>query len=256
MPAGAAAGIRDRRHRYRPSGCRAARGPSAIPKNSSTSRYRSTHEMTLKAKQIVKAFYDESPKYSYFKGCSTGGRMAVMEAQRYPNDYDGIIAGALANRHIHMWTAGVARSIELSRHPEGTLSAEKAALVNQMVTSTCDTLKEGFLNNPRQCKVDFSKLLCPAGKDDEHLPHRSTIEDRRDLLRRSEELEGRVDLLRPGARQSDRRPAGHDPGRRHVRSRSHRLQRSEIRLAQLRSRQGHEVPRREDRLCRCRESRS
>ncbi len=92
--------------------------------------------------------------------------MALMEAQRYPDDYDGIIAGSLANRHIHMWTAGVARSIELSRHPEGSLTTEKAALVNQMVTSTCDTLKEGFLNNPRQCKVDFSKLLCAAGKDD------------------------------------------------------------------------------------------
>jgi feruloyl esterase len=128
--------------------------------------YRSTHEMTVKAKQIVKAFYDRNPKYSYFKGCSTGGRMALMEAQRYPDDYSGIIAGSLANRHIHMWTAGVARSIELSRHPEGNLSAEKAALVNQMVVNTCDTLKEGFLNNPRQCKVDFSKLLCAEGKDD------------------------------------------------------------------------------------------
>src|SRR5438093_8565644 len=128
--------------------------------------YRSTHEMTLKAKQIVKAFYDANAKYSYFKGCSTGGRMAVMEAQRYPDDYDGIIAGSIANRHIHMWTAGVARSIELSRHPEGNLTAEKAALVNQMVTNSCDTLKEGFLNNPRQCKVDFAKLLCAAGKDD------------------------------------------------------------------------------------------
>ena len=88
--------------------------------------------------------------------------MALMEAQRYPDDYDGIIAGSLANRHIHMWTAGVARSIELSRHPEGGLTAEKAALVNQIVTSTCDVLNEGFLNNPRQCNVDFSKLLCPA----------------------------------------------------------------------------------------------
>ena len=92
--------------------------------------------------------------------------MALMEAQRYPDDYDGIIAGSLANRHIHMWTAGVARSIELSRHPEGSLTAEKAALVNQLVMGTCDTLKEGFLNDPRQCKVDFAKLQCPAGKDD------------------------------------------------------------------------------------------
>jgi feruloyl esterase len=128
--------------------------------------YRATHEMTLKSKQIVKTFYDENAKYSYFKGCSTGGRMALMEAQRYPDDYDGIIAGSLANRHIHMWTAGVARGIELSRNPEGNLSAEKAALVNQLVMGTCDTLKEGFLNNPRQCKVDFSQLMCPAGKDD------------------------------------------------------------------------------------------
>src|SRR5580692_3724929 len=129
--------------------------------------YRSTHEMTLKAKQIVKSFYDKSAKDAYFQGCSTGGRMAVMEAQRYPDDYDGIIAGSLANRHIHMWTAGVARSVELSRHPEGSLTVEKAALVNQMVMTTCDTLKEGFLNNPRQCNVDFSKLLCAAGKDND-----------------------------------------------------------------------------------------
>src|SRR5262245_1606761 len=128
--------------------------------------YRSTHEMTLKAKAIVKAFYDRPAQYSYFKGCSTGGRMALMEAQRYPADYNGIIAGSLANRHIHMWTAGVARSIELSRHPEGNLTDGKAAVVNRMVTNACDTLKEGFLNNPRQCKVDFSKLMCAAGKDD------------------------------------------------------------------------------------------
>jgi tannase/feruloyl esterase len=129
--------------------------------------YRATHEMTLKAKEIITAFYDQPPKYSYFKGCSTGGRMALMEAQRYAADYHGIIAGSLANRHIHMWTAGVARSIDLSRHPEGNLTAGKAALVNQTVTDACDTLKEGFLNNPRQCTADFSRLLCAAGKDDD-----------------------------------------------------------------------------------------
>jgi feruloyl esterase len=125
--------------------------------------YRATHEMTLKSKQILGAFYDRNPQYSYFKGCSTGGRMALMEAQRYPDDYDGIIAGSLANRHIHMWTAGIARSIELSRHPEGAITTEQAALVNTLVTNKCDTLKEGFLNNPRTCKVDFSALKCKAG---------------------------------------------------------------------------------------------
>jgi feruloyl esterase len=126
--------------------------------------YRATHEMTVHAKKIIDKFYDQRPQYSYFKGCSTGGRMALMEAQRYPDDYDGIIAGSLANRHIHMWTAGVARSIELARHPEGAISAEQAALVNTLVTNTCDTLKEGFLNNPRACKVDFAALKCQAGQ--------------------------------------------------------------------------------------------
>jgi feruloyl esterase len=125
--------------------------------------YRATHEMTLKAKQLVNAFYDRRPQYSYFKGCSTGGRMALMEAQRYPDDYDGIIAGSLANRHIHMWTAGIERSINLSRHPEGAISAEQATLVNNLVMNKCDTLKEGFLNNPRACKVDFAELKCKAG---------------------------------------------------------------------------------------------
>jgi feruloyl esterase len=128
--------------------------------------YRATHEMTLKAKQIVKEFYDKNAKYSYFKGCSTGGRMALMEAQRYPDDYDGIIAGSLANRHIHMWTSGIERSVELSRHPEGGISTEQAALVNGLVSKTCDTLKEGFLNNPQQCKVNFATLACTAGKED------------------------------------------------------------------------------------------
>jgi feruloyl esterase len=129
--------------------------------------YRATHEMTLKSKQIVSAFYDQPAAYAYFKGCSTGGRMALMEAQRYPDDNDGIIAGSLANRHIHMWTAGDARSIDLSRHPERAITAEQPTLVNNLVMGTCDTLKEGFLNNPRQCKVDFSTLRCTAGKADD-----------------------------------------------------------------------------------------
>ena len=129
--------------------------------------YRATHEMTLTAKAIVAAFYDRGAQWSYFKGCSTGGRMALMEAQRYADDYDGIIAGSLANRHIHMWTAGIERSVALSRHPERAITTEQAALVNTLVTNTCDTLQEGFLNNPRACTVDFSALACQAGASGE-----------------------------------------------------------------------------------------
>jgi hypothetical protein len=75
--------------------------------------------------------------------------MALMEAQRYPDDYNGIIAGSNAGRHIHMWLSGVERSIDLSRHPEGAITAEKAKLVNDMVTNTCDKLHEGFLQPAR-----------------------------------------------------------------------------------------------------------
>ena len=60
--------------------------------------YRAIHEMTLKAKAVIDAHYGKAPKYSYFNGCSTGGRQGLMEAQRYPDDYNGIISGAPVNR--------------------------------------------------------------------------------------------------------------------------------------------------------------
>jgi feruloyl esterase len=128
--------------------------------------YRAVHETTVQSKLLIKSFYERAPQYSYFKGCSTGGRQAVMAAQRYPDDYDAIIAGALANRHIQMHTAGSARRIELARHPERAIPEAKARMVNAAVMSKCDVLKEGFLNNPRQCSFDFSSLVC-TGADNE-----------------------------------------------------------------------------------------
>jgi feruloyl esterase len=90
--------------------------------------------------------------------------MGAMAAQRYPGDYDGIIAGALANRHIHMHTVGAYRGMQLARHPDQALPEAKAKLVNDAVLAQCDTLHEGFLNNPRQCSFDFKTLACGAGK--------------------------------------------------------------------------------------------
>src|SRR6185295_6116594 len=64
--------------------------------------HRAVHEMTEKAKAVINAFYGSAPKRSYFASCSNGGRQALMEAQRYPNDYDGLIAGAPANQFTHI----------------------------------------------------------------------------------------------------------------------------------------------------------
>jgi feruloyl esterase len=125
--------------------------------------YRALHDMTVKSKRLIDVFYTEPLDYSYYKGCSTGGRQGVMAAQRYPGDYDGIIAGALANRHVHMHTAGAYRGIYLSRHPDESLSEAKAQLVNDAMMKQCDTLGEGFLNNPRECGFDPKTLACKAG---------------------------------------------------------------------------------------------
>jgi feruloyl esterase len=127
--------------------------------------YRAMHEMTVTSKRLIADFYGRPQQVAYYKGCSTGGRQGVMAAQRYPEDFDGIIAGALANRHIQMHTAGVARGIHLARNPDQEIPAAKAQMVNRAVMDACDTLKEGFLNNPRACTFDFKKLACAPGTD-------------------------------------------------------------------------------------------
>ena len=131
--------------------------------------YRALHDTTVESKRLIKTMYSRSAQMSYYKGCSTGGRMGIMAAIRFPDDYDGIIAGALANRHIHMHTAGFARQVVLARNPDMAVSAEKAQMVSEAVMNKCDTLHEGFLNNPEQCTFDFSTLRCKGAESNECL---------------------------------------------------------------------------------------
>jgi len=154
------------------TGHSAADGPNGMfglghPEKIVDFSHRAMHEMTVTAKRLIDEFYGKAPQFSYYKGCSTGGRQGVMAAQRFPEDFDGIIAGALANRHIHQHTAGVARSIALARHPEGAIPAKKAQMVSKALLNACDTYKEGFVNNPRACSFDFKKLAC-SGEDTEN----------------------------------------------------------------------------------------
>jgi feruloyl esterase len=123
--------------------------------------YRAIHEMAEKSKAVITEAYAQAPEYSYFKGCSTGGRQGVMSAQRYPQDFDGIIAGALANRHIHMHVAQSYQHIFNNRNPEYANSYQYTAdLINRSVLRQCDTRKEGFINEPRQCQFDFQDITC------------------------------------------------------------------------------------------------
>ena len=124
--------------------------------------YRAIHLMTERSKQVLTAHYAQPLNYSYYTGCSTGGRQGVMAAQRYPEDFDGIIAGALANRHIHMHTSAVAEIIRQSRNPATVVPEAKAKLVTNAIMQQCDTQHEGFLNNPRQCSFDLARLQCQS----------------------------------------------------------------------------------------------
>src|SRR5712692_2468422 len=116
--------------------------------------YRAVHEMTVKAKAITTAFYDRGPRLSYWNGCSTGGRQGLMEAQRYPEDFDAILAGAPANyqTHLHTWDLGVA--VPVLKDPSAAVSAAKASTLNKAVIAACDArdgVKDGVLNDPRSC---------------------------------------------------------------------------------------------------------
>ncbi len=128
--------------------------------------HRSVHEMTVAAKGIVDGFYSSAPKYSYWNGCSTGGRQAFTEAQRYPNDYDGIIAGAPAAyvtrlQGMQVWVAQQAHRDEAAYIPP-----EKYSLIHNAVLAACDAndgVKDGVLEDPTKCAFDPKVLACKEG---------------------------------------------------------------------------------------------
>jgi feruloyl esterase len=134
--------------------------------------YRAVHESTVKAKSIMTSFYERGPRISYWNGCSTGGRQGLMEAQRYPEDFDAIVAGAPANyqTHLHTWDLGV--SVPVLKDPSSAVPAAKLNALNKAAIAACDAqdgVKDGLINDPRACKFDPSVLLCKAGDRDDCL---------------------------------------------------------------------------------------
>src|SRR5262249_13254212 len=128
-----------------------------------------THVTAENAKQVTQTSQSQPASHSYFMSCSTGGRQALMEAQRFPDDYDGIIAGDPAANWTrfqtggHLWIASA-----LNKDPESYIPAGKLPLIQNAVNAACDSLDgivDGVVDDPRKCKLDPSVLSCKTGQD-------------------------------------------------------------------------------------------
>lgn len=129
--------------------------------------WRAIHLTALASKAIVADYYGTAPRHAYFSGCSDGGREALMEAQRFPQDYDGIVAGAPASD----WTKLLANAVwsEQAVDPANAwLSPEKLSIVTKAVLATCHG-EGGYLGDPPECHFDPSSLVCKAGQSEECL---------------------------------------------------------------------------------------
>lgn len=125
--------------------------------------HRAVHETATLGRAVANAFYSKDVARSYFVGCSTGGRQALMEAQRYPGDFDGIIAGAPANNMTGLQSAGVWNEQALLQAPDSAIPLIKLRLIQRAVLAVCDDLdglKDGLLQDPRACHFDPAVLKC------------------------------------------------------------------------------------------------
>jgi len=128
--------------------------------------YRAVHETVVAAKATIMKYYERGPRLSYWNGCSTGGRQGLMSAQKYPEDFDAILAGAPANYQTHLHTWDLTVSTPVLKDPSSALSAAKLEMVNKAVINACDAkdgVTDGVLNDPTKCTFDVASLQCKAG---------------------------------------------------------------------------------------------
>jgi len=138
------------------------------PEASKDFSYRAIHVMTDVGKQVVAKYYGQPHKRAYFQGCSTGGRQALMEVQRYPKDYDGVIAGAPVYT-LATQTSAVWRNTIFLRDG-ATLTPAQIKHLNESALAECDGrdgLVDGIVTDPRACKFDPAQIQCPAGTTNE-----------------------------------------------------------------------------------------
>jgi feruloyl esterase len=130
--------------------------------------YRAMHEMAVQSKAIIQAHYRRAPQLSYYQGCSTGGRQGLMEAQRYPEDFDAIIAGAPVYNQIHLNISQVAAQVGMLKNPAQLVPPNKVTILANAVLGACDAndgVKDNIVSNPRACRFDPASLQCKNGAD-------------------------------------------------------------------------------------------
>jgi feruloyl esterase len=133
--------------------------------------YRAKHLVTVAAKGLITALYGKGPDYSYHNSCSTGGRQGLVEMQRYPNDYDGVVVGApiAFQSNIYTYRGWMARLLAA----EGvSFTAAKLSTLQAAAVAACDKLDgaaDGLIEDPRKCAFDPSALLCTADDNDKCL---------------------------------------------------------------------------------------
>jgi feruloyl esterase len=125
--------------------------------------YRADHVTAEFAKTLIAAYYGHPQQLSYFRGCSNGGHEALMEAQKYPADYDGIVAGAPANSWTHITAGFLWNEMALNETPQSQIPQGKLAAIQKAALAKCDALdgvKDGIINDPSICHFDPAVLLC------------------------------------------------------------------------------------------------
>src|SRR5262245_7229738 len=181
--------------------------------------YRSYHETTLKAKALVRAFYGKPPERSYWIGCSSGGYEGLMEAQRFPADYDGIVAGAPANNWTRLMAGDLDGILAVFKDPGSNLSPGALGLLHRAVLAASekpDGVVDGVLEDPRECKFDPNALRCKPAQDPATCLTPPQVEAARRVYVGLKDPNSGAQLypgLAPGSSGSKRDWRGHDAAR-------------------------------------------
>ena len=125
--------------------------------------WRAVHQTSVQAKAVVRAFYGREPDYNYFVGCSDGGREALSEAQRFPEDFDGIVAGAPAYDWSHHFTGFIWNEQGLLAEPGSAIPPAKLPAIQAAAVAACDSLdgvRDGLVEDPRSCLFDPAVMTC------------------------------------------------------------------------------------------------